>query len=65
MEKGLNDRRVQSGNALTRLTLGIGLLLFGAILDIWYLTTDDVRGETVPDEGTDTVVTEPESSTPR
>lgn len=64
VKNGLNSGQIRSGSTLTRLALGIGLLLFGALLVIWRLTTDDERGEIVDGEETGGVVTETKSSTP-
>lgn len=56
-EQGLNARPIQSGHTLQRLAIGLTLLIFGAILVIHHLTSNDPHGEP-PAEATDTTVNE-------
>lgn len=54
VEQGLNNRPSQSGHTLQRLAIGLTLLVFGAILVVRYLTSNDTNGEPPGDEITDT-----------
>lgn len=64
VERGLNNRSVQSGDIIQRLVIGGILLLSGAILLIRRLTSNDNDPHSGADEATDPPINEHASDTP-
>lgn len=62
--EGLDDTPMQSDHPIRRLAIGLALLLFGALLVVRHLTSNDAHGEPPADETTDTTVNEHASETP-
>ncbi|AFK21089.1 DUF4129 domain-containing protein (plasmid) [Haloferax mediterranei ATCC 33500] len=58
------DSSAQPGSALSRLGVGVALLVVGAILVLWRLTSDDSHTDVVADDELVTPVDEPEPYTP-
>lgn len=60
----LQDEQAQSGGVLARLVLGVILLIFGAALVVWRLTSDESAVDIGADDETDTLVDEQPPDTP-